>query len=649
MDIPKACSDTELPTNPSPPNLDELYSKINRNTKLRRAAHAIMTTRSPLDLEDCTPDHDRPQMCYSEPTNMINSVDAGVRGKTKRLRTRSDRGCGSRIQPEVTSSDEEFNDNSSPRKQNEDNKASESKISPMFLFPPPPSRSPSELSELQSPKIFKLPNKLSSPILKNIKNKYTKESPIVHNPQFEFQTSIDNSSVLLPEHEITILKLKTNSNSDSATEEVASPPTREGTTLIHPKKRLSVGSPPVSAKSLETSFPFPEKDTLSNSLPIRSVMDTQIYSQQAKPRVVTKVVSEVGKSKQPYVNLPQLVKSGESNGLPPVNGGKPKMREKLDIINYDNNTQKGKLETFPQTDSPISLHLIPILTQGMDIDQLVPPRPAKPPKQLPQRPQSFKKSNLKQPQQYNSISSTASSNALSKDSQEVDLSISGRPRGLKVNFGGTTEIPITPSTNNKIPDNNYNYGHPNNSHYHQGFNSYVEFSMPYGNFPPQHAHFASDPQFRQMSMVPTPIYYPSSLHVPSMSMMSNAYDSLMHDSFQEDLNRYPQVKSAYTMERNSQLPGAFGNNSSIPYYMSPPPFASYSTDPNIKELRSSAYFPYSGEYYQSQSFKTNAFKPSRPAPAPPKNPPNTKLRMLQESRVPIPSASRAAAQAETMV
>ena len=664
LDILKASSDTELPVNPSPPNLDALYSKINRNTKLRKAAHAIMVTRSPLDLgADYIPEQqfdDRPQACHSEPTNLINNVDVGLRGKTKRLRTRSERGCGRRSHPEVSSSDEEINDNTSPRKssikENEDKytEASEDKTSPMFLFPPPPSHSPSDLSELQSPKIFKLPNKLSSPTPKKKTNKYTKQSPIVHDAQFEFQTSIDNS-VLLPEHEITILKLKTNSSSDSATEEVPSPPTREIATLVHPKKRLSVGSPPVSAKDLDVSFLFPEKDTLTNSLPIRSVMDTQIHSQQTAPRVVTKVVSEVGKSKQPYVNLPQLIKSSERNGLP-VNGGKPKLIEKLNSFSSDN-TQRAMFEKFAQTDSPPSLQLISNLTQGMDIDELVPPRPAKPPKQLPQRPQPFKKStlksNLKQPQLYNSVSSTASSNALSKDSQEVESISSVRPKGLKVNFGGTTEIPVTPNTNSKkMVDNSYNYsyGQPNNSNYHQGFNSFLEFSMPYGNFPPQHAHFASDPHFRQV-MVPTPIYYPSSLHVPSMSMLPNAYDSLIHDSFQEDLISYPQVKPTYSTDRHDQYPAAFGYNSSIPYYMSPPPFASYSTDPNIKELRSSAYSAYSGECYQSHSFKTNALKPSRPAPAPPRNPPNTKLRMLQESKrvAIIPNANRATTQTETMV
>ena len=620
-----------------------------------------MITQSPLELDEYRIGQhydDKPQACHSEPTNMINSVDAGLRGKTKRLRTRSERGCG-RIKPEVSSSDEEFNDNSSPRKSslNNDIGASENKTSPVFLFPPPPSRSPSDFGELQSPKNFKLPNKLSSPIPKKKASKYSKETPVVHDPKFEFQTSIDNSSVLLPEHEITILKLKTNSSSDSVTEELPSPPTKEGAALAHPKKRLSVSSPPVSAKDLETSFLFPEKNALTSSLPITSVMDTQICPPKPKPRVVTKVISEVGKSKQPYVNLPQLIKSSGSNGFGFVTEGKSKVKEMVTSFSSDSITQRAKSDRLTQTDTQFNPKPIPNVRKEKELEEIVPPRPAKPPKQLPQRPEPSKrtslKSNLKQPQYYNSISSTASSNALSKDSQEVELSTSVRPRGLKVNFGGTTEIPIAPDTNNNLTENSYDYGNPkpNNSHYHQGFNSFVEFSMPYGNFHPQHTHFASDPQFRQV-MVPNQIYYPSSLHVPSMSMIPNAYENLVHDSFQEELNSYPQGKPTYTLDRHGQLPGAFGYNSSIPYYMSPPPFASYSTDPNINELRSSAYSAYSGEYYQSHSFKANAMKPSRPAPAPPppKNPPNTKLRMLQESRqVPIPNANRASSQTETMV
>ncbi|KAI6646678.1 hypothetical protein LOD99_12799 [Oopsacas minuta] len=639
----KACSDTEL-RNPSPPNLEELYSKINRKTKLRKSLQFEMRIDSP-DPENRF--EVKPYMCHSDPTYHFNSVDGGIalRGKTKRLKTRSERGSGRRSQPDESSSEDESKPVPQiPKKLSITTPTELTGPHPVFLFPPPPSRSPSDLSEM-SPRIKASPMHLTltSPKVKP-RNTFTKQSPsIVNNPQFEFQTSIDNS-ILLPEHEITTIKLKTNSSSGSETDEMTSPPTRDDVTLVHPKKRLSVSSPPSSARDLETSFLFSDKDTLTTSLPIKQSEQKKPPPvppyPQALPKVVTKKVSGVNKSKQPYVNLPQLVRTSEV--LP--NGGRTKFREATESVSSDN-TQVNPPEISSHTDSPQSVKININLKQT---DKQLPPRPAKPPTLPPKSPnKSTLKSNLKQPQFYNSISSTASSNGLStsKDSQDLDSNCSSRPRGLKVNFGGTTEIPITPNTNaKKRPDsNNYTYGYPNsNNASYQGFNSYVEFSVPYGSLP-QHGHFPSDPHFRQV-MVPAPFYYPSSVHIPSMSMMPTSFDNLMNESLPREIAEYNHSHTP-SYEYPEQYNAPFvGYNSAIPYYTSPPPFTSYSTDPNINELRSRAYSAYSGEYYQSHSLKTKPYKPSRPAPAPPKTPPNSKVRA-----VPITNINKVTGNTETMV
>ena len=641
----KACSDTEI-RNPSPPNLEELYSKINRKSKLRKSIQVEMRIDSPansLDVED------KPSVCHSDPTFLFNSVDAGasVRGKMKRLKTRSERGSGRRSQPDATSSDE---DSVNPRRSNLDTPTESTGPRPMLLFPPPPSRSPSDVSEVHSPRVRASFNNLPSPTPKEKqRNKYIKQSPsIVNTPQFEFQTSIDNSA-LLPEPEITILKLKTNSSTDSVAEEMPSPPTREDIILVHPKKRLSVGSPPSSAKDLEESFLFPDTDTMTASLPIRPKDPMHVPPVPPHPytkhKVVTKVVSGVGKSKQPYVNLPQLVKTAEENGLLPE-GSRNRFREATESASSDNTT------TLPHNQSPEGErpHGVQIRNRPLKQETQPPPRPAKPPT-LPSQPfkKSTLKSNLKQPIFYNSISSTGSSNCLREDSQDLDSNYSNRSRGLKVNFGDTVEIPITPNVNNKkrTDANNYTYRYPqNNNTNYQGFNSYVEFSMPYGGFP-QHGHFPSDPHFRQV-MVPSPFYYPSSMHVPSMSMIPPSYDQgerVEFDSRSYDFkDQFNRRTPSYDFQELLNGPFVSHNNNNTPFYAAPPPFSSYSTDPNVNELRSRAYSAYSGECYQSHSFKSKPYKHSRPAPAPPKTPPNSKIRPS-----PITITNKATGNTETMV
>ena len=653
-DVEKACSDTEI-RNPSPPNLDELYSKINRKSKLRKSIQVEMRIGSPENsLEKSI--EDKPYVCHSDPTFLFNSVDTGalLRGKMKRLKTRSERGSGRRSQQDGTSSDEENVVN--PRSSNLGTPTESTGPRPMLLFPPPPSRSPSDVSEVHSPKRSSFNNLPSSPKVKQ-RIKYTKQSPsIVNSPQFEFQTSIDNST-LLPEPEITIVKLKTNSSTDSATEEMLSPPTRDDVILVHPKKRLSVGSPPSSAKDLEESFLFPDTDTLTASLPIRPKEPMHAPPipphPHTKHKVVTKVVSGVSKSKQPYVNLPQLVKTAKGNELLPE-GTRSRFREATESASSEN-TPTQPLDQSPegerQHDVQIHNHPVKQVTQP-------PPRPAKPPA-LPGQPfkKSTLKSNLKQPIFYNSISSTGSSNYLGKDSHELESNSTSRSRGLKVNFGDIVEIPITPNLNiNKRTDpNNYTYRYPqnnnNNTRYH-GHNSYVEFSMPYGGFP-QHGHFSSDPHLRQV-MVPGAFYYPSSMHVPSMSVLPPSFDSLPSDSFQGERVEFDSRSYDFKDQFNRRIPsndfqdqfnGPFVSyNIDTPFYTAPPPFSSYSTDPNINELRSRAYSAYSGEYHQSHSFKSKPYKHSRPAPAPPKTPPNSKIRPS-----PITTINKATGNTETMV
>ena len=653
-EVEKACSDTEI-RNPSPPNLDELYSKINRKSKLRKSVQVEMRiVDSPENSIDKSIE-DKPYVCHSDPTFLFHSVDVGAsaRGKMKRLKTRSERGSGRRSQQEASSSDEENTVN--PRISNLGTPTESTGPRPMLLFPPPPSRSPSDVSEVHSPRVKSSFNSLPSSPKAKPRNKYTRQSPsIVNGPQFDFQTSIDNSA-LLPEPEITIVKLKTNSSTDSVTEEILSPPTRDDFALVHPKKRLSVGSPPSSAKDLEESFLFPDTDTITASLPIRPKEPMLVPPIPPHPytkhKVVTKVVSGVGKYKQPYVNLPQLVKTAEGNGLLPE-GSRNKFREATESASSENTP------TLPQDQSPEGEkpHGVQIHNHPVKQEIQPPPRPAKPPT-LPNQPfkKTTLKSNLKQPIFYNSVSSTGSSNYLSKDSHELESNCSSRSKGLKVNFGDIVEIPITPNVKNneRTDPNNCTYRYPqNNNTRYQGYNSYVEFSIPYGGFP-QHGHFASDPHLRQV-MVPAPFYYPSSMHVPSLSMIPPSYDSLANGSFQGERVEFDSRSYDFKDQFNRRIPsydfqdqfnGPYVSyNSNTPFYTAPPPFSSYSTDPNINELRSRAYSAYSGESYQSHSFKSKPYKHSRPAPAPPKTPPNSKIRPS-----PITSVNKTTGNTETMV
>ena len=639
--LDKASSDTELPTNPSPPNLEELYSKVNKKTKIKEKAFITMKNESPLEIAPPLPERDhlvRQKEYYSDPSNVFNSIDIIVesRNKTKRLKTRSERGSGRRSQQEdsFSSSGEEFQDTSSIRKSSKNSKNSKSsftdvtedRATPAILsLPPPPSRPPSDASGVRTP--ISQEHKLSSPRpIKKSSKKYSKHSPIVHDAHFDFKPIINGNSVLLPERQITILKLKTNSSSDYTEEEPASPPTRDGVSLSHPKKRLSVGSPPASTKDLDNSFLFPDKEVSAHSLPIKGSNMDPIYqskadnSKQTTLKVVTKVVSEVGTSMQPYVNVPQLVKTEEVE-----------YRMNLSPESLNSNSPEGRQgvlqDRASQTDSPTSILTDLSISREGDL----PPRPRKPPSLMQQNCQ-FKqtklKSSLKRKTDNNSISSTCSSTGF----EDFDPNQSERPN-LKVNFGGTTEILITPnSTAKNVPDNRYTYKTPNAAH-KEGLHGYLDFTVPYGGYA-QHIHFSSDPHIGKR-IAPQPVYYPSSLHVPSM--VPNPYDYEGQVTYLDEAFEHNQVHPVYSNSGYREpLAIQYDYNGGIPVYPAAHPFMSYSTDPNMRELRSGAYSGYSMQSYQQNSPMKVGYKPSRPAPAPPRNPPNSRYQALRNAnQVPI--------------
>lgn len=625
----RASSDTEMLERV---DFESMYAQIEKHPQFQKQMLTSELIQSQLSPETQNKSLKNTQEYHSDPLNTQHNIQITEKRRTrKKLLTRAQRSINSSKHAAATSSSSgEEKESSSTSRASRKQKSPPTlakrnfnegslqelfdKEHPCLDFPSPPAyqsfvKSQLEKSENASPpqsmKLPKIQDNTSTPVKSSAKDTIVE----AHNEPMLFSQ----------EPKITIMKLKTHSSESENPELVSSTMSKPMEEMYHPKKIHSVGSSPSPIKICENNFIF---DVSKVPFIIQPKDDAAFMTQGIHYNVATK---KTPSERQPYVNMVQVVNS--NNHASKIVTNKINIHESRVISAPENinNIHKDKCQVdVVMTKTPSNIHAKEMMT---DENKRIPLRPVKPPPLTPlhiesetkiQNNEEQTKGNLKLKSSLKSVklkdeslspldNITLINTANNSNSKKNKESSPNLKHSQRVNFGKTTEIPITPTL---LPDNSEkSFTMPR-----QNEMRYRAYNEEQYGYPPVdqyywHSRHASDSLMYERGYQAPTMYHsvpPTSMHSPNMMVPHDSeYGPYCNPYYQEEM-QYNKFQQPY--------------GSHLDYSMVPHPYTQFYPQPPQMMPYQHNYVYRPQQYNEMLRYSTpsaSTFRPNRPAPAPP--------------------------------